>query len=61
MIITNKKKLTEKITEALERAEHERWLLDRIATIERECREMVDGVHRRLHEIEMKLEKHDGT
>lgn len=59
-MIISKKKFNEKIAEALGRAEHERWLLDRIATIERECREMVDGVHRRLHEIEMKLEKHDG-
>lgn len=60
-MIISKKKFNEKIAEALERAEHERWLLDRIATIERECREMVDGVHRRLHEIEMKSEKHDET
>ena len=62
-MIISKKKFNEKITEALQRAEHDRWLLDRIANIERECREMVEGVHRRLHDLEMKMDKrgNDGT
>ena len=58
-MIISKKKLNEKIAEALERAEREHYLHDKIDRVERECREMVEGVHRHLHDIEMKIEKRD--
>ena len=58
-MIISKKKFNEKIAEALEQAERERWLHDKIDRVERECREMVEGVHRRLYDLEMRLEKHD--
>ena len=58
-MIISKKKFNEKITEALERADHERWILDRIATIERECNERIEALHRYLHDLEMKLDKRD--
>ena len=59
MMIISKKKLNEKIAEALERAERERYLHDKIDRVERECREMVEGVHRHLHDIEMEMRKRD--
>lgn len=63
-MIISKKKLQEKISEAVERAERERWLHDKIDRVERECQELINGVHRHMHDLEMKIDelkaKHGG-
>lgn len=56
-MIISKKKFNEKVYEALERAEKERWLHDKLDRIERECQEMIEGAHRRMHDLEMKIDE----
>ena len=54
-MIISKKKFNEKVNEALARAEHERWLVDRIQNVERECNERIEGVLRYVSELEKKI------
>lgn len=60
-MIISRKKFNEKIAAAIEQVEKERWLHDKIDRVERECREMVEGVHRRLHDLEMKIQEKKGN
>jgi phage shock protein A len=63
-MIISKKKLNEKVCEALERAERERWLHDKIDRVERECNERIDGLHRHIMDLEKQIielkQKHGG-
>ena len=56
-MIISKKKLKEKIAEALEQEGRERYIHEKLARIERECQEMIEGAHRRMHDLEMKIDE----
>lgn len=59
-MIISKKKFNEKVQEALNRAEHERWLMNRIENVGRECNERIEGVLRYVSELEKKIEELSG-
>jgi hypothetical protein len=54
-MIISRKRFNEKIAEAVDRAERERWIQERINRIEAECAERIDGVHRRISDLERRL------
>ena len=54
-MIISKKKLNEKIREALDREERERWMHEKIDRVERECNERINGVLNYCSDLERKL------
>ena len=54
-MIISRKKLNEKIAEAIERVEIERWMHDKIDRVERECNERIEGLLRHLCDLEQKI------
>ena len=56
-MIISKKKFKEKIAEALEKEGRERYIHERIERVERECQERIEGAHRRMHDLEMKIDE----
>ena len=55
-MIISRKKFNEKIREAIEQAERERWIHEKIDRVERECNERIEGVLRYCAEFEKRLE-----
>ena len=56
-MIISKKKFKEKIAEVLEKEAQKRYIHEKIDRIECECREMVEGAHRHIYEVEKKVEE----
>jgi hypothetical protein len=54
-MIISKKRFNEKVAEALERAERERYIHEKIERVDRECQERIDGVQRHLFDLEKKI------
>ena len=54
-MIISKKKLNEKIREALEQQERERWVYEKIDRVERDCAERIDNLNRRLCELDRRV------
>ena len=62
MIISKKKyqeDIRKAVDEALNRVEKEQWMNERIQRIERECNESVDCLHRRIADLEERMEALD--
>ena len=62
MIISRKKyeeAIAKAVEEAVNRVEKEQWMNERIQRIERECNELVNGLHRRIADLEERLEALD--
>ena len=54
-MIISKRKFNEKVREALEQAERERWIHEKIDRVERECQTRLDGMMRHLMSLEEKV------
>lgn len=54
-MIISRKRFNEKIAEAVDRAERERWIQERIRRIEAEFDARIEGVHRRITDLERRL------
>ena len=54
-MIISKKKLNEKIREALEQQERERWVYEKIDRVERDCAERIDNLNRHLCELDRRV------
>lgn len=54
-MIISRKRFNEKISEAIERVEKERWMHDKIDRVERECNERIEGLVRHLCDLEQKI------
>lgn len=54
-MIISKKKFNEKVREALDQAERERWMYERIERVERECNERIERIVRNMIELESKV------
>lgn len=54
-MIISRKRLNEKIREALDQADRERWTQEKIDRIEREIHERMDGISRHLFELDRKI------
>lgn len=54
-MIISKKRFNEKVSEALERADRERYIHEKIDRVQRECQERIDGVCRHLFELEKQV------
>ena len=54
-MIISKKKFNEKVREALEQADRERWLHEKIDRVDRECQERIDAVQRHCFELEKQI------
>ena len=54
-MIISKKKFNEKVREALEQAERERWLHEKIDRVDRECNERIDRIVNNMIELEGKV------
>ena len=51
-MIISRKKLNEKISEAVDRAEHERYILDRLRSLEDELNSRIDMLHQHVMILE---------
>ena len=58
-MIISRKKLNEKISEAVERAEHERYILDRLRSLEDELNSRIDKLHQHVMILERILRRVD--
>lgn len=54
-MIISRKRFNEKIQEAVNQVEKERWISDRIRHLEDECNQRIDGLHRHLCDLEQKI------
>ena len=54
-MIISKRKFNEKVREALEHAERERWVHEKIDRVDRECHGRIDAVQRHLVDLEGKI------
>lgn len=54
-MIISKKKFDEKVREAVERAERERWVHEKIERVDRECNVRIDNLGRNLYELEKQI------
>ena len=66
MMIISRKKFEEKMRQAIENAEKERYIFERIDRVNRECEERINGFERHLCLLEEKIVrmregKNDGT
>ena len=58
-MIISRKKLNEKISEAVDRAEHERYILDRLRSLEDELNSRIDKLHQHVMILERILRRVD--
>lgn len=58
-MIISRKKLNEKISEAVDRAEHERYILDRLRSLEDELNGRIDKLHQHVMILERILRRVD--
>ena len=54
-MIISKKKFNEKVREALEQAERERWLHEKIDRVDRECNERINHIVNNMIDLEGKV------
>ena len=54
-MIISKKKFDQKVREAIEREERERWVHEKIERVERECNIRIDNIGRSLCELEKQI------
>ena len=54
-MIISRRKFNEKMAEAIERVEKERWMHEKIDRVERECNERIERLVRHLCDLEQKI------
>lgn len=54
-MIISKKKFDQKVREAIEREERERWVHEKIERVERECNNRIDNIGRSVYELEKQV------
>lgn len=54
-MIISRKRFNEKMHEAIERVEKERWMHEKIDRVERECNERINELHKALFQLEQKI------
>lgn len=54
-MIISRRRFNEKVHEALERADRERWVHEKIDRVERECSGRIDGLQRQVWDLENKI------
>lgn len=56
-MIISRRKFNEKMQEAINHVEKERWMHDKIDRVERECEQRITELHKHLWELEQKIDR----